>query len=127
METPALLKDEPEGRIFAEFHRSGTFGNPVTVYRYRADGGTERVGTIYTNYDEQDGPIYTCFDLNNKMLFAASDDYGLAEAQFEKFCKDILIREIGGQNRGKGFHERVNELRNLRNRNEHEKDRRIES
>lgn len=128
METTTDLHEEPRGRIFAEFTRPKTISDPVIVSRYLPDNTTERIGTIYLNFSEdEDAVTYTCIDRNGRMLFPPTTDYSLAEERFEVYAKQLTVKAIEKQREGKiqEFKDRVEEIRNMREKNQNEKTKNI--
>lgn len=127
MKTTTDFKEEPRGRIFAEFTRPQNIIDPVIVIRYLSNNTTERIGSIYSGFNEEDTIIFTYVDRKGKLLFPPTADYGEAETRFEMYAKQLTIKAIE-QQRGKKsqeFVDRVKEIRNMRDKNQKEKDQNI--
>lgn len=128
METTLDYRDEPRGRIFAEFNIPRKFTQPIVVSRYLPDNSTERIGYIYQQFSEGEGTIaYICEDRNAKQLFPPTLDYLVAEERFEQYAKQLTIQAIEKQREGKTqeFADRINELKQMRNKVDQEKDQNI--
>jgi hypothetical protein len=121
METTVDFKDEPHGKIFAEFNRPKNIIDPVIVSRYLPDNTKEQIGSIYSNYNEQEDTItFTCIDRTGRILFAPTTDYSLVEDRFEAYAKQLTIKAIAKQKEEKTreFVERIKEIQKVRNGNQ---------
>ena len=127
METALDFKEEPSDKIFAEFSRPKNIIDPVIVSRYLPDNTKERIGSIYSGFNEEDEIVFTCIDRNGKILFPPTTDYCVAEERFETYAKQLTIKAIEKQRAGKTqeFAERIKEIKNIRDKNQQEKDQQI--
>jgi hypothetical protein len=127
METTTNFQEETIGRIFAEFSKPKTLADPVIVNRYLLDNAKERIGSIYSNFNEEDIIVFTCVDRTGKLLFPPTADYSVAEERFEMYAKQLTIQTIEKQRGGKSqeFAERISEIKNMRDKNQQEKDKQI--